>query len=346
MSDILNDEKIEGGGFLRKSCLKSSSFLKRRNMIPRSMNSIFELNETDGGGNGVKDKTDLECDELMISKGSLEIILNSDDKNSDNDNEENKESEKVTKSFIRNSNTKNLQIPADKKEKSKRSTEFDENEIENISTNLDGSFAVKMTESVKSSIGHEDNKKYFDVGNTEDTERTDGISIQQIQNKFLENNIPENVMEEDSAVDNRIIESDMITDNKMRHPSHLTVHQSFNLVNPENQATKGEKGIVQEEYLEGQEEKMNVREEEEEEGGEEEVILSFFFHISFCLYPLYQSIHSKYLTFALFFLFQDYNSDSDSDNSLESETQDHFAGLPIAHAAAARGGSPCYISYN
>ena len=51
-------------------------------MIPRSMNSIFELNETDGDGDGVKDKTDLECDELMISKGGLEIILNSDDKNS------------------------------------------------------------------------------------------------------------------------------------------------------------------------------------------------------------------------------------------------------------------------
>ena len=126
----MNDEKIEGGGFLRKSCLKSSSFLKKRNMIPRSMNSIFELNETDGAGDGVKDKTDLECDELMISKGGLEIILNSDDKNSDNDNEENKESEKVTKSFIRNSNTK------------KRSIEFDKNEIENISTNLDGNFAV------------------------------------------------------------------------------------------------------------------------------------------------------------------------------------------------------------
>ena len=277
LSDILNDEKIEGGGFLRKSCFKSSSFLKKRNMIPRSINSIFEINETDGDGEEDKDNIDLERDELVISKGGLGILLNSNDKNNDNDNEGNEESEKITEPFTRNSDMKNLQIPANKKKKSKISTEFDDNEIENISTNLDRSFAVKMTESAKSSIGYEDNKKYFDVGNIEDTERTERIPTQQTQNNFQENNIAENLMRKENAVDYKIIESGMTTDSRMRHPFHLTVDQSTNLNNPENQATRAEKGIVQKEYPKGdKEEKMDVRRGGEGEG-EEEVILFIYF---------------------------------------------------------------------
>ena len=264
LSDILNDgkiEKIEGGGFLRKSSFKSSSFLKKRNMIPRSINCIAEQNEIDGDDEKEKEKekTDKECDEIVRCQGIVEMLLNSD--GNDNDNEENKRIEKnnTSKSLIETSSTRNLKITPKKKRKSKSSIEFDENEIKNIFKNVGESFAVIMTEC-------EANNEYSKFENIEETARAGRTLNEQTQSKFFENNITECIITEKI---------------NMQYPFILGEHQSDIIHNTQNQTTKDERKSMQNEDDEGEDERL----EEGEGDGEEEVI--FFHFTSLLVYSNY-----------------------------------------------------------